>query len=299
VTFSVIRRGFQAAAVLAAGATVAGGLTATTAAASTGAPAKAWAPRGAAWAQEATPTLGIRVSLTSTDHAGACQSTAPGLRIALLIDLSSSFSAELPEYKAAAISLVDALKGTPSSIALDPFTAAAPARGARAGALSPLSPVSPVSVEKQAGVSKLEDKLKRMPVPTSWDARLWELVENRFAETENAIFAANALKELGSATIVVHIGTGSKTRAASRVHQVRGTSAPGAGRHYVSTSLSQLPNVLAGLTRPGCARLRLTSRPRRRPSSGLVKHAHPARRYPVTSPWAAAPVTLTEVPVTG
>ena len=162
-----------------------------------------------------------------------------GLRIALLIDLSSSITqAILPTYKAAARAFVESLKGTPSSIAIYTFATTAPAPGANNATLAP------VSVADQAGVNTLVRKINGLTVPpssgTNWDAGFWQIVRDmptyhyqsaiiitdgdptyygpsgslggrgnltRFAETENGIFSANALKNEGASVLSVGIGT--------------------------------------------------------------------------------------------
>ena len=93
-----------------------------------------------------------------------------GLRIALLIDLSSSITqAILPTYKAAARAFVESLRGTPSSIAIYTFGTTAPARSNNAT-------LAPVSVADQAGVNTLVRKINGFTVPassgTNWDAGL-------------------------------------------------------------------------------------------------------------------------------
>ena len=100
-----------------------------------------------------------------------------GLRIALLIDLSCSITqAILPTYKAAARAFVEALRGTPSSIAIYTFGTTAPAPGANNANLAP------VSVADQAGVTTLVRKINGLTVPpssgTNWDAGFWQIVRD-------------------------------------------------------------------------------------------------------------------------
>jgi von Willebrand factor type A domain len=211
-----------------------------------------------------------------------------GLRIALLFDLSGSITAGLlPKYKAAAISFVDALKGTPSTIAIYTFGSTAPSPGTGNGTLPP------VPVETQAGVHELDAKINGLTVPagngTNWDAGLWQIVRTdsafqyqstivltdgnptyygppdnlggrggsvRFAETENAIFAANALKRLDSA--VIGVGIGSATQAMPYAYDVRAISGPDEGTQYFNTDFNRLHDVLEELALRNCAGLDLT-----------------------------------------
>jgi hypothetical protein len=210
-----------------------------------------------------------------------------GLRIALLIDLSGSITAALlPTYKAAARAFVESLEGTPSSIAIYTFGSTGPAPGANNATLPP------VSVVNKSGVTTLVSKINRLTVPassgTNWDAGFWQIVRDmptyhyqstiivtdgdptyygpsgnlggrgnltRFAETENGIFSANALKDQGSSVLGVGIGT-----ASTRVRytdNIRAISGPVENTDYFNTDFRTLSALLAKLALRNCAGLDL------------------------------------------
>ena len=217
-----------------------------------------------------------------------------GLRIALLIDLSSSISqAILPTYKAAARAFVESLEGTPSSIAIYTFGTTGPAPGANNVTLPP------VSVADQAGVATLVRKIDGLTVPagsgTNWDAGFWQIVRDmpayhyqsaiiitdgdptyygppgslggrgnltRFAETENGIFSANALKNEG--TSVLGVGIGTSKQGLRYTDNIRAVSGPVENTDYFNTDFETLSAVLANLALRNCAGL------------GLAKKAAPA-----------------------
>src|SRR6201996_5686133 len=211
-----------------------------------------------------------------------------GLRIALLIDLSSSITqAILPTYKAAARAFVESLKGTPSSIAIYTFGTTGPAPGANNADLAP------VSVATQAGVTTLVNKINRLSVPsgsgTNWDAGFWRIVRDnptyhyqsaviltdgdptyygpsgnlggrgnstRFAEIENGIFSANALKNAG--TTVLSVGIGTSGTGLRYTDNIRAISGPVEDTDYFNTDFERLSALLAELALRNCAGLHLT-----------------------------------------
>ena len=211
---------------------------------------------------------------------------ACGLRIALLIDLSGSISPNLTTYKAAARAFVESLAGTPSSIAIYTFGTAAPAPGANNATLAP------VSVATKAGVSKLVSKINGLTVPassgTNWDAGFWQIVRDnpvyhyqstfiitdgdptfygpkgsggrgnitRFAEVENGIFSANALKSEG--TSVISVGIGTRTSGLETADNIRAVSGPVEDSDYFNTDFQRLSYVLAQLALRNCAGLDIT-----------------------------------------
>jgi hypothetical protein len=214
-----------------------------------------------------------------------------GLRIALLFDLSSSVtSAILPTYKAAGRAFVDALKGTPSNIAVYTFGTTAPASGA-----SNTNLVPPVSVATEAGVTTLNSKINGLTVPsasyTNWDAGLWQIEEDnaayhyqaaiiltdgdptkygpasdlggvtvrattRFAEIENGIFSANALKDKGTSALSVGIGT--QPEGLEYVDNIKAISGPTEDVDYFNTDFARLHDVLTELALRNCAGIDLT-----------------------------------------
>jgi uncharacterized repeat protein (TIGR01451 family) len=213
-----------------------------------------------------------------------------GLRIALLMDLSGSITtALLPTYKAAARAFVESLEGTPSSIAIYTFGTTGPAPGANNATLPP------VSVANASGVRTLVAKINGLTVPassgTNWDAGLWQIVRDmpayhyqstiivtdgdptyygppgnlggrgnltRFAETENGVFSANALKDEGSSVLSVGIGT--LHTGLRYIDNIRAISGPGENKDYFNTDFRTLSNVLAKLALHNCAGLDVTKR---------------------------------------
>jgi len=214
-----------------------------------------------------------------------------GLRIALLFDLSSSItSGILPTYKAAGRGFVDALKDTPSHIAVYTFGTSAPAPGGNNANLVP-----PVSVANAAGVTTLNNKIDGLSVPsssyTNWDAGIWQIarddstydyqaavvltdgdptrygpsgnlggttssVNTRFAETENGIFSANALKD--EHTTVLAVGIGTRPEGLEYADNIRAISGPVEDTDYFNTDFGRLRHVLTQLALRNCAGLDLT-----------------------------------------
>jgi von Willebrand factor type A domain len=212
-----------------------------------------------------------------------------GRRIALLIDLSSSIRSNiLPTYKAAARAFVESLRGTPSSIAIYTFGTSAPANNTNDANLVP-----PVPVATHAGVAELVSKIDGLTVPrnsgTNWDAGLWQIVRHnpihhyqstiiltdgdptyygpandlggrgnmtRFAEVENGVFSANALKDQG--TSVLGVGIGSSSQGLRYTDNIRAISGPVENTDYFNTDFERLSKVLADLALRNCAGLDLT-----------------------------------------
>ena len=209
-----------------------------------------------------------------------------GLRIALLIDLSGSVSHNLATYKAAARAFVESLAGTPSTIAIFTYGTTAPAMGANNATLPPVSVATP------AGVARLVSKINGLTVPassgTNWDAGLWQIARDnaryhfqstfiitdgdptfygptgnggrgnttRFAEVENGIFSANALKAQG--TSVISVGIGGAHEGLPSTDNIRAISGPAADTDYFNTDFQRLSFVLAQLALHNCAGLRIT-----------------------------------------
>ena len=216
---------------------------------------------------------------------------ACGLNIALLIDLSSSITPKLlPTYKAAARAFVESLQGTPSHIAIYTFGTTSPAPSTSGTNNANLTP--PVSTATQRGVNTLVDKINRLTVPpssgTNWDTGLWRIARDnpayhyqsafiltdgdptfygptgnggrgnmtRFAETENAVFSANALKNQG--TKVISVGIGGQLRALPYVQNIRAISGPVADQDYYNTDFLLLSRTLTQLALRNCAGLDTT-----------------------------------------
>jgi hypothetical protein len=157
---------------------------------------------------------------------------------------------------------VEALRGTPSSIAIYTFGTSAPANNTNDANLVP-----PVSVATPAGVAELVNKINGLTVPsnsgTNWDAGLWQVARHdpvhhyqstiiltdgdptyygpvndlggrgnltRFAEVENGVFSANALKDQGTSVLGVGI------EAQATACRIPTTSGPSPDRSRTGTT---------------------------------------------------------------
>ncbi|MDR1442924.1 MAG: DUF11 domain-containing protein [Bifidobacteriaceae bacterium] len=162
-----------------------------------------------------------------------------GMNAALVMDLSGSVADSGAEatLKSAATSLVDALTGTPSQVALFTFGSRAPAKQAN-NVNRPLTPIS-----TQGGADTVKAWINGISVPapheaTNWDRGLMQVAQSpdqfdlvvvitdgnptrygvdglgtgiltRFIEIENSVFSANAVKQLKNARIIaVGVGDG-------------------------------------------------------------------------------------------
>jgi len=206
-----------------------------------------------------------------------------GLRVALLFDLSSSITSptnHLPDYKTAATGFVNALRGTPASVGLYTFGTAAPAANT-SGTNNTNLPLT--SVASGTGADAVNAKINGLGVPsgsyTNWDSGLWQIANSptkydavivltdgdptkygtggtggtsggttRFAETENGIFSANALKAKGTRVMAVGMGV---TDPGS-IDNLRSISGPTSGSDYYTSDFSALGDVLKGIVAKNC-----------------------------------------------
>lgn len=159
-----------------------------------------------------------------------------GIRVGLLMDLSNSISAsQLTTYKNSTKAFVDALEGTPSSVALWTFASQSPASG-DANINRPLT-----SVADATGANQVKGWIDGLALPggaaggTNWDAGLWNVAQgadvdvllvltdgsptqsgitstsgpgnwSNFRVVEEGVFSANAVKDKGTAVIAVGVG---------------------------------------------------------------------------------------------
>jgi hypothetical protein len=166
-------------------------------------------------------------SRTNPPEPAAC-----GLNAGLLFDLSGSVAPNLTQFKAAGVNFVQALQGTPSSVALYTFSSDAPANTTNNANV----PLTPVTTAAQA--APLISAINGFTATggTNWDRGIWQIAaaaqhfdvtivltdgdptyfgtgpsgpgsNTRFAEIENGIFSANALKVKSTRVIAVGIGT--------------------------------------------------------------------------------------------
>ncbi|SDS81547.1 LPXTG-motif cell wall anchor domain-containing protein/conserved repeat domain-containing protein [Paraoerskovia marina] len=195
-----------------------------------------------------------------------------GLDAALLLDVSGSVSGDLPQLKTAASSMVDALVGTPSQLALHTFNNQSPS-SATGGVNAPLRNVS-TSGDAQAIKNDINGLSANSG--TNWDQGLWGLVGiadtldvvivitdgnptfygpsaegpgsyTRFREVENSIFSANALKAEGARIITLGVGDGLGTAASLNLRAVSGD-----GAYYQSESYDDAAEVVRNLALGAC-----------------------------------------------
>ena len=206
--------------------------------------------------------------------------------MALLFDLSFSVGDNLREVKQAGIGYVDALAGTPSSVALYTMGTHAPVNSTN-NSNFPLTPVT-----TPQNVAALTDKINgytignRPPQYTNWDQGLWQIASaegplggtrahfdavimisdgdptvygptgvgqtntalTRFIDVENGIFSANALKAEGSRLVAVGVGATSVTAL-----NLRAITGPNNGSDYITTDFADLEQVLHDLALEDCS----------------------------------------------
>lgn len=190
-----------------------------------------------------------------------------GLRVALVLDLSGSVSPYIADLRAAAKTFVDALTGTPSTVALFTFAATAPAAG---GANLASTPVSTA-----AGAATVKSRIDTYTTGggTNWDQGLYQVAaepamydmavvitdgnptyygstegsgsSTRFREVENGVFSANAIKAEGTRMVVMGVGAG----VSGTPDNLRAISGPTLGSDYYQTS----DYAAAGATMRGLA----------------------------------------------
>ncbi|MBB6036063.1 VWA domain-containing protein [Phytomonospora endophytica] len=191
-----------------------------------------------------------------------------GLKIALLMDVSGSITPFLGTVKDAADGFVDALTGTPSSIALYSFSTTATQN------------LGATSVSDTSGADTVKDAIDGLSAGggTNWDAGLFQIAaspttydavvmltdgnptyygpnaagpgsQTRFREIENGIFSANAVKTLGTKVVAVGVGDGISGSA----DNLKAVSGPVAGSDYVQTGYDELAAVFREIALRACA----------------------------------------------
>ncbi|TXK15967.1 DUF11 domain-containing protein [Microbacterium wangchenii] len=197
-----------------------------------------------------------------------------GLDVALILDLSGSVGSDLAQLKSAANTFVDSLQGTPSRMSLFSFSTVSPAEGASANFPS----LTSVATATQADAFKNRYAGWTAVGGTNWDRGLgvaaaantaannFDLAViitdgdptfynqpqqgpgnfNRFRETENGIFSANALKAGpagGSPTRLIAFGVGDGASGTATALNLRAISGPvaydgsnGASADYYQTA---------------------------------------------------------------
>ncbi len=177
-----------------------------------------------------------------------------GLKVALVMDLSGSMNGSVGALKTAASAFVDALQGTPSSMAKFTFSDASPASNAgpnvpalqsvstRADATAFKSTWSGWTESTAAGATNWDRALYVPAAATSrYDVAVvitdgmptrYSTADNlqgpgnytRVREMENGIYSANALKALGTRVLAVGVGGGVSSAASG--YNLRAVSGP-------------------------------------------------------------------------
>ncbi|MGI9821675.1 hypothetical protein [Agromyces sp. Marseille-Q5079] len=171
-----------------------------------------------------------------------------GLDVALIMDLSGSVNPAIVQARAAGVTLVNSLVGTPSRVGLFTFAQSAPAPGANN------QNRSIASVSNQPAADIVNGYINGLTAPTSgttnWDRGLWQVANSptqydvaiiltdgnptvygtettpgnftRTREVENAVFSANSIKS--EATRVIALGVGSGVTNADTALNLRAIS---------------------------------------------------------------------------
>ncbi len=195
--------------------------------------------------------------------------TTCGLNIALLIDVSGSIAPSLTQVKNAANGFVDALTGTPSTVAVYSFSTDARAL------------LNSTSVSDTSGADTVKSAINSLTASggTNWDAGLFEVASaptvfdavimltdgnptqygpppalgpgnfTRFTEVEQGVFSANALKAEGTKVVAVGVGAG----VTGSTENLEAISGPTRGEDFVQTNYAELAAVFRELALRTCA----------------------------------------------
>ena len=177
-----------------------------------------------------------------------------GIRVAMIVDLSGSVSPYITQLRTAAKGFVDALTGTPSSMALFTFGSGAPASGG--------ANLGVTGIATPAGATTVKNRIDTYTASggTNWDRGIYQAAASaaqfdvaivltdgnptlyaggegpgdrtRFREVENGIFSANALKAKNTKIIAFGVGDGVGGDPAN----LRAISGPIAGVDYYQSS---------------------------------------------------------------
>lgn len=211
-----------------------------------------------------------------------------GVDVALVLDLSGSVAGSVAQLRTAADTFTDALVGTPSRMALFSFSSNSPATNATQN----YPTLTPVATQAQANTFKTRyaswgasggtnwDRGLAVPAAANTGANKYEVVvvitdgnptyygtgpsgsgnDNRFIETENGIFSANAIKASGTTRLLAFgvgdgatgVNTGLNLRAISGPTRYNGTN--GAVADYMQTSnYADVGDTLRKLALGNCA----------------------------------------------
>ena len=186
-----------------------------------------------------------------------------GLDVALILDISGSIGSNLPDLKDAADTFVDSLAGTPSRMSLFSFSDVSPGNGADANypALTPVTTPDQgtafkdrysdwtsggatnwdrgfaVAADANAGADKFEVAVIITDGnPTAYnEPQNGNGANNRFRDTENGIFSANAIKAAGTRVLAFGVGAGATgENNALNLSAISGTTAYDGGNGAVA-----------------------------------------------------------------
>jgi hypothetical protein len=195
-----------------------------------------------------------------------------GVRVTLLFDLSGSISpSELTTIKTASHDFVDALAGTPSSIAVTSFATAAPAAGN--------TNLAPVSVETTTGVNTVKAAIASLTETsgddryTNWDAAFRSVtptdivvlftdgnptvhgvpavfppVVTELDQLEGGVLSANMVKSAGIRVLAVGVGDVADIAPVN----VRAVSGPVENSDYAITTFADVDRVFRDLADALC-----------------------------------------------
>lgn len=202
-----------------------------------------------------------------------------GLSVALVLDLSGSVTPYADTLKSAAKDMVDALAGSGSSVALFTFADTAPRNSNNDG-----RNWGSLAIDQGTNQQTIKGRIDAYATGggTNWDRGIWQAAASsthfdlaimvtdglptvagadssgpgsstQFAQVEQAIFSANALKAEGTRVLAVGVGDGisgdpANLRAVSgTVGHVMGQS--GVASDYFQTPWSELTNVLSSIAK--------------------------------------------------
>ncbi|MET4158896.1 hypothetical protein [Agromyces sp. PvR057] len=235
-----------------------------------------------------------------------------GLDVALVMDLSGSVTPSIGQARAAGVSLVQALEGTPSRVGLFTFGPTAP----QSGANNINRPITAVSTS--AGVSTVSGWINGLTSTgsTNWDRGIYQVATSaasydvaiiltdgnptvygtetdpgdftRTREVENAIFSANAVKKEG--TRVIALGVGSGVTSASTALNLAAISGPtkyngsnsAAADYYQEASYTAAAAALRALALGNCAG-GVSVVKQVIPPGGTIANAQPAAGWAVSA----------------
>jgi uncharacterized surface anchored protein len=247
-----------------------------------------------------------------------------GLRIALILDSSGSMggstsggSTKIADLKAAATSVINALTGTPTKVAIYSF-------GESTGSSVPLTPLTDAATEQP-----LFDKINglRANGGTNWDQGIYQAVTStktydlaivltdgnpttdnqgagggnytNFHNVDNAIFSANALKALGTRVVTIGIGVNGGE------DNIRAISGPAANSDYYLATNQNFGDIFQTLATGNCTNALTVQKQVEDPSGNVLANSADANGWQFSGSISAGstvgsfPVTASQAGTTG